>query len=50
MRRYRRRYVIERTNSWLHYFRRLTNRWEHYTFMDFDFLRVAGILLAFARF
>jgi IS5 family transposase len=50
MRRYRRRYVIERTNSWLHYFRRLAKRWEHYTFMDFGFFRVAGILLAFARF
>jgi transposase len=50
MRRYRRRYVIERTNAWLHYDRRLAHRWEYYTFMYKGFLRLACILLAFARF
>lgn len=50
MRRYRRRYVIERTNAWLHSFRRLANRWDYYTFMYTAFLRLACILLAFQRF
>jgi transposase len=49
MRRYCRRFVIERTNSWLHCFRRLAHRWEHYTFMYQGFLRLACILLASYR-
>lgn len=49
MRRYRRRYTIERTNSWLHYFRRLANRWDYYTFIYKGFLRLACILIAFNR-
>ncbi len=49
MRRYKRRYIIERTNAWLHYYRRLANRWEYYTFMYFGFLRLACILIAFNR-
>jgi len=46
MRRYARRYVIERTNSWLHSFRRIANRWEHYSFMYHGFVRLACILIA----
>ena len=49
LRRYRRRFVIERSNSWLHYYRRLANRWEYYTFMYQGFVRLACILIAFAR-
>ena len=45
LRRYRRRYVVERTCAWLHCFRRLANRWEYYTFMYEGFLRLACILL-----
>jgi len=47
MRRYRHRFVIERTNSWLHCYRRLAHRWEYYTFMYDGLVRVACILIAF---
>ncbi len=46
MRRYARRYVIERTNSWLHSFRRIANRWERYSFMYHGFVRLACIVIA----
>jgi transposase len=49
MRRYARRYVIERTNSWLHCFRRLTNRWEYYSFIYHGFLQLACIVIAVGR-
>ena len=49
MKRYRRRFIIERTNAWLHCFRRLAHRWEYYTFMYVGFVRIACVLLAFAR-
>ena len=49
LRRYARRYVIERTNSWLHCFRRLANRWERYSFMYHGFVRLACILIAVGR-
>jgi len=46
MRRYARRYKIERTNSWLHSFRRIANRWERYSFMYHGFVRLACIIIA----
>lgn len=49
MRRYARRYVVERTNAWLHSYRRLAHRWEYYSFMYFGFVRLACIVIAVAR-
>ena len=49
MRRYARRFVIERTNSWLHYYRRLAHRWEYYPFMYFGFAQLACILIGVKR-
>ena len=46
MRRYTRRYVIERTNAWLHNFRRIVNRWERYAFIYHGFVRLACIVIA----
>ena len=46
MRRYTRRYVIERTNSWLHSFRRVANRWERYSYIYHGFVRLACIVIA----
>lgn len=46
MRRYSRRYVIERTNAWLHNFRRIGNRWERYSFIYHGFVRLACIVIA----
>ena len=49
MRRYGRRYVIERTNAWLHSYRRLANRWERYSFIYHGFVRLACIVIAVGR-
>ncbi len=49
MRRYARRYVIERTNAWRHSYRRLANRWEYYSFIDQGFVRLACIVIAVGR-
>jgi transposase len=49
MRRYARRYVIERTNAWLHNFRRIANRWECYSFIYHGFVRLACIVIAVER-
>jgi hypothetical protein len=49
MRRYVHRYVIERTNSWLHCFRRPANRWEYYPFINHGFVRLACIVIVFGR-
>jgi transposase len=50
MRRYRRRYIVERTFGWLHSFRRLLVRHEYYTFIYDGFLHLACALLAISRF
>jgi transposase len=49
MRRYARRYVIERTNAWLHGFRRIAHRWEYYSFMYHGFVRLACIVILTRR-
>src|SRR5262245_50949225 len=46
MRRFKRRFVIERTNSWLHSFRRIANRWERSSFIYHGFVRLACIVIA----
>lgn len=49
LRRYSRRYVIERTNSWLQSFRRIANRWEYFSFIYHGFVRLACIVIAVRR-
>jgi transposase len=49
MSRYSRRYVIERTNAWLHNFRRVANRWERYSFIYHGLVRLACIIIAIER-
>jgi transposase len=49
MRRYSRRWIIERTFSWLQRFRRLVVRYEYYALMFCAFLHVAFILLSLRR-
>jgi transposase len=46
MRRYARRYVIERTDAWPHSYRRLANRWEYYSFIYHGLVRLACIVIA----
>jgi len=50
LRRYRRRYVIERTNAWLHCYRGLAVRWAYYSFMYVGLVYTAFIDLALKRF
>jgi transposase len=50
LRRYRRRWKIERTNAWLHCYRALAVRWSHYLFMYAGLVYLAFIHLALKRF
>ncbi len=49
LRRYRRRWKVERTFSWLTQFRRLVTRWEHSLTMFWAFVHVACLLIALRR-
>ena len=49
LRRYRRRWIIERTFAWLHRFRRLVVRYEYYAVMFLAFLHVACLIIALRR-
>jgi transposase len=50
LRRYRRRWKIERTIGWLQFFRRLVVRYEHYSFIYQGFLHLACIAICLRRF
>lgn len=50
LRRYRRRWIIERTNSWLHNFRRVVTRWEYYSSLYHGFVQLACAFIALGGF
>lgn len=50
MRRYRRRYRIERTNAWMDHFHRTVVRWEFYNLIFEGFVRLSCIFIALWRF
>jgi IS5 family transposase len=50
MRRYRHRWLIERTNAWLHCYRGLAVRWSFYPFMYVGLVYLSFIHLALQRF
>ena len=50
LRRYRRRWIIERTISWLHTFRRLVTRYEFYAFLFHGFAKLASMMIVLRRF
>lgn len=50
LRRYRRRWTIERTNAWLHCYRALAVRWAHNLFMYEGLVYLALIHMALKRF
>jgi transposase len=50
LRRYRRRWLIERTNAWLHCYRGLAVRWSFYSFMYVGLVYLSFIHLALRRF
>jgi len=50
LRRYRRRWIVERTNAWLHCYRGLAVRWARYSFMYVGLVYTAVIDMALKRF
>ena len=50
LRRYCRRWKIERTNAWLHCYRALAVRWSHYLFIYIGLVYLAFIHMALQRF
>jgi len=50
LRRFRRRWVVERTISWLQAFRRLITRHEFYAFLYHSFAKLACIMIVLRRF
>ena len=49
LRRYRRRWKIERTIAWLHGFRRIITRHEFYAFLYHGFLKLACLMIVIRR-
>jgi transposase len=50
LRRYKRRWLVERTNAWLQNFRRVAVRWERYSYVYHGFVQLACALIALSRF
>lgn len=50
LRRYRRRWKVERTNAWLHCYRGLAVRWSQYSFMYVGMVYIGFIHMALQRF
>lgn len=50
LRRYRRRWKVERTISWLQGFRRLVTRYEFYSFLFHAFAKIACLIILLRRF
>lgn len=50
LRRYRRRWIVERTISWLHNFRRTVVRWEYHAHLFKAFVQLAAVVILLNRF
>jgi IS5 family transposase len=50
LRRYRHRWLVERTNAWLHCYRALAVRWAYYPFMYMGLAYLSFIHMALQRF
>ena len=50
LRRYRKRWIVERTVSWLQAFRRLVTRYELYAFLFHSFAKLACLMIVLRRF
>ena len=50
LRRYRRRWIVERTISWLHNFRRTVVRWEFHAHLFKAFVQLAAIVILLNKF
>ncbi len=50
LRRYRKRWIVERTIGWLKAFRRLVTRYEFYAFLFHSFAKLACLVIVLRRF
>ena len=50
LRRYRHRWLVERTNAWIHCYRALAMRWSRYSFMYVGLVYLSFIHMALQRF
>ena len=50
LKRYRKRWIVERTISWLQAFRRLVTRYEFYAFLFQSFAKLACLMIVLRRF
>jgi transposase len=50
LRRFRHRWIIERTIAWLQHFRRLVTRYEFYSFLFHSFAKLACMMIVLRRF
>jgi len=50
LRRYRNRWIVERTISWLQSFKRLVTRYEFYSFLFHSFAKLACLMIVLRRF
>ena len=50
LRRFRRRWIVERTIGWLQSFRRLVTRYEFYSFLFHGFAKLACLMIVLRRF
>ncbi|MCE9608559.1 MAG: transposase [Planctomycetia bacterium] len=50
LRRYRKRWIVERTIGWLKAFRRLVTRYEFYAFLFHGFAKLACLMIVLRRF
>jgi transposase len=50
LRRYRKRWIIERTISWIQAFRRIVTRYEFYSFLFHSFAKLACLMIVLRRF
>ena len=50
LRRYRKRWIVERTISWLQSFKRLVTRYEFYSFLFHSFAKLACLIIVLRRF
>ena len=50
LRRYRKRWIVERTIAWLQSFKRLVTRYEFYSFLYHSFAKLACLMIVLRRF
>ena len=50
LRRYKRRWIVERSIAWLHNFRRVVTRWEYHEHLYLSFVKMACLFLLLKRF